>query len=194
MWEELEIEMDPAFLERDTLRKAGQPVEIARTERLLIRETIPSDVLELYRIGRMKAMEGWIQPVQKSLEEEMEYTKAYIEHAYAFYDYGLWTLLDAESGEIVGRAGLMPSKILDDAVEVGYMIAPEYQRRGMAAEAVRAILDYAWHVLDLDELHLLILPQNTPSVRTAQKSGFMLKETMQWENNDLLHYIWRVDA
>lgn len=192
MWDELEI--DPAFTERDAFRKAGRPVEIARTVRLLIRETILSDVPELYRIGTLPEIAKWIRPMQKTLEEELEYTKAYIRHAYAFYDYGLWTLTDEESGRIVGRAGLMPSEILHDAVEVGYMIAPEYQKRGLAAEAAEAILDYAEHVLNLDEIHLLTLPYNTASVRIAEKSGFVLRETVQWEERDLLHYIWRVDV
>ena len=35
---ETDWELDPEFEKRDALRKAGQPVEIARTERLLIRE------------------------------------------------------------------------------------------------------------------------------------------------------------
>ena len=44
---ESDWELDPEFEKRDALRKAGIPVEIARTDQLLIRETIDSDISEL---------------------------------------------------------------------------------------------------------------------------------------------------
>ena len=52
---ESDWELDPEFEKRDALRKAGIPVEIARTDQLLIRETIDSDISELYRIGTDQA-------------------------------------------------------------------------------------------------------------------------------------------
>lgn len=193
MWAEFDIELDPAFVERDAARKAGHPVEIARTARTVIRETIFADVPKLYRIGTMPEMAGWIQPMQKSLEEELEFMQAYIAHAYPFYDYGLWTLLDRGTGRVIGRAGLMPSEILDDAVELGYMIAPEYQRQGLAVECGGAILEYASEVLDLTELHLLAERNNEASVRTAKRLGFEEKEILYQNHKELIHYIWRVD-
>ena len=51
-----EFDMDPAFLERDRLRKTGLPVKIAETERLLIRETIPVDIPALYEIWKQDGM------------------------------------------------------------------------------------------------------------------------------------------
>ena len=43
MWEEEYPELDPAFVERDHRRKEGLPVLIARTARLVIRETVMED-------------------------------------------------------------------------------------------------------------------------------------------------------
>ncbi len=120
MWEGLDTEMDPAFLERDARRKAGKPVEIARTERLIVRETILKDVPDLYKIWREPGTSDYIRPMQPTLEEELEFMEAYIRHAYAFYDFGLWTVLEKESGQVVGRAGLFLSEILENAVELGF--------------------------------------------------------------------------
>lgn len=171
-WEEGGILLDPAFEERDRLRKAGKPVEIARTERLLIRETVLSDVPRLYEIFHEAGAGDWMEPLQPTLQEEMEFMEAYIRYAYAFYDFGLWTVLESASGEIVGRAGLFPSKVLDEAVELGYLIAPGRQRRGYAAECGRAILSYAFEVLDLKEIHIRTDCRNLASVRTAERLGF----------------------
>ena len=84
-------ELDPAFVKRDAARKAGLPVEIARTKRLLIRETILEDVPKLYQLWQEPSVKRYVQPMQPTLEEEIAYMAAYIRHAYAFYDFGLWT-------------------------------------------------------------------------------------------------------
>ena len=130
---ESDWELDPEFEKRDALRKAGIPVEIARTDQLLIRETIDSDISELYRIGTDQAVRKYIAPMQPTLEEEIVYTKAYVRHMYAFYDFGLWTVLEKDAygqERVIGRAGLFPSERLAGQIEMGYMIAPECQGNG----------------------------------------------------------------
>lgn len=189
MWEELDMELDPAFLERDALRKAGRPVRIAETEHLLIRETILADVPGLYEIYEQAGVKGQVKPMQPTLQEELDFMEAYIRHAYSFYDYGIWTVLEKKSGAVIGRAGLFPSEILEDAVELGYLIAPAWQRHGFAKECGRAILQYAGQVLELSEVHLLADCRNTASMRTAAALGFKNAETLHRDGEILAHFI-----
>jgi RimJ/RimL family protein N-acetyltransferase len=188
---DMDIEMDPAFLERDAQRKAGQPVKIAETERLLLRESILSDTPIFYENRARTGGNREVMQMQPSLSEEMEFMDAYIRNAYAFYDYGLWTVLEKESGRIIGRAGLQPSEILKDAVELGYMIIPNYQHRGYAVECGLAILQYAHEVLDMEEIHLLTDDWNEASIRTAERLGFQKTESIHTNNRKLLHFRWR---
>ena len=168
----MESALDPAFLERDRLRKSGIPVKIAETERLLLRETIPSDIPNLYEIWKQGGMVRGTVPVLNTLDEETEFMEAYIRHAYLFYDFGLWTVIEKQSGQIIGQAGLFVSELLDDAVELGYLIGQSYRGKGYAQECGRAILAYAEEVLDLEELHVLIERTNDTSLHVAQKLGF----------------------
>lgn len=191
IWNEADI--DPAFAERDRCRKAGRPVEIAKTERLLIRETIMEDVPKLYEIRQRTGMGGHTEPACPTLKEEMEFMEAYIRHMYAFYDFGLWTVLERENGRIAGRAGLFPSKILDEGVEMGYMIAPDFRRRGYGTECCRAILAYAFQVLDLPDIHVLIDVRNRASVRTVGKIGFIEREKIRIGQTEYLHGYYHAD-
>ena len=168
---ESDWELDPEFEKRDALRKAGIPVEIARTDQLLIRETIDSDISELYRIGTDQAVRKYIAPMQPTLEEEIVYTKAYVRHMYAFYDFGLWTVLEKDAygqERVIGRAGLFPSERLAGQIEMGYMIAPECQGNGYGKEAAETVLRYAFNVLDLEEVHLFAEKENKASVKLAE--------------------------
>ncbi len=182
-----EPDLDPAFVKRDRCRKAGIPVRIAETARLLIRETVLEDVPALYAIRQQPGTGGGVDPVQPTLEEEKEFMAAYIRHAYAFYDFGLWTVLERQSGRIVGRAGLFPSKLLNEGVELGYLIAADRRRRGYAVECGQAILRYAYETLELAEIHILAEIRNEASLRTAGRLGFTEREKLKNGRNVYLH-------
>ena len=186
-------ELDPEFEKRDALRKAGIPVEIARTDRLLIRETIDSDIPELYRIGTDQAVTKYIVPMQPTLEEEIVYTKAYVRHMYAFYDFGLWTVLEKDAygqERVIGRAGLFPSERLDGQIEMGYMIAPECQGNGYGKEAAEIVLRYAFNVLDLEEVHLFAEKENKASVKLAETLLIKVPGGQKEKWQDLAHFWW----
>lgn len=190
---ESDWELDPEFEKRDALRKAGIPVEIARTDQLLIRETIDSDISELYRIGTDQAVRKYIAPMQPTLEEEIVYTKAYVRHMYAFYDFGLWTVLEKDAygqERVIGRAGLFPSERLDGQIEMGYMIAPECQGNGYGKEAAETVLRYAFDVLDLEEVHLFAEKENKASVKLAETLLIKVPGGQKEKWQDLAHFWW----
>lgn len=190
---ESDWELDPEFEKRDALRKAGIPVEIARTDQLLIRETIDSDISELYRIGTDQAVRKYIAPMQPTLEEEIVYTKAYVKHMYAFYDFGLWTVLEKDAygqERVVGRAGLFPSERLAGQIEMGYMIAPECQGNGYGKEAAEIVLRYAFNVLDLEEVHLFAEKENKASVKLAETLLIKVPGGQKEKWQDLAHFWW----
>ena len=190
---ESDWELDPEFEKRDALRKAGIPVEIARTDQLLIRETIDSDISELYRIGTDQAVRKYIAPMQPTLEEEIVYTKAYVKHMYAFYDFGLWTVLEKDAygqERVIGRAGLFPSERLAGQIEMGYMIAPECQGNGYGKEAAEIVLRYAFNVLDLEEVHLFAEKENKASVKLAETLLIKVPGGQKEKWQDLAHFWW----
>ena len=190
---ESDWELDPEFEKRDALRKAGIPVEIARTDQLLIRETIDSDISELYRIGTDQAVRKYIAPMQPTLEEEIVYTKAYVKHMYAFYDFGLWTVLEKDAygqERVIGRAGLFPSERLAGQIEMGYMIAPECQGNGYGKEAAETVLRYAFNVLDLEEVHLFAEKENKASVKLAETLLIKVPSGQKEKWQDLAHFWW----
>lgn len=190
---ESDWELDPEFEKRDALRKAGIPVEIARTDQLLIRETIDSDISELYRIGTDQAVRKYIAPMQPTLEEEIVYTKAYVRHMYAFYDFGLWTVLEKDAygqERVIGRAGLFPSERLAGQIEMGYMIAPECQGNGYGKEVAETVLRYAFNVLDLEEVHLFVEKENKASVKLAETLLVKVPGGQKEKWQDLAHFWW----
>ena len=158
-------ELDIEYLERVRRRYNHIPWDIGETERCLIRELSLSDLPALYELYAKPGMTDYVEPLY-DYETELEYQKAYIENMYGFYEYGMWLVFSKETGKLIGRAGL-------EHDELGYMIAPELQKRGYATEVCRFIIDYVRENTDFEELYCRIDERNEASVRLAKKLGFV---------------------
>ena len=112
---------------------------------------------------------------------------------YAFYDFGLWTVLEKDAygqERVIGRAGLFPSERLDGQIEMGYMIAPECQGNGYGKEAAETVLRYAFNVLDLEEVHLFAEKENKASVKLAETLLIKVPGGQKEKWQDLAHFWW----
>jgi RimJ/RimL family protein N-acetyltransferase len=82
-------------------------------------------------------------------------------------------LVPTGQGELVGTCtlfGLVPSS---RRAEVGFALAKPAWRQGYMSEALRALLDHAFTVLDLNRVEADTDPRNLPSVRLLERLGFV---------------------
>lgn len=91
------------------------------------------------------------------------------------HGYGLFTVTDRATGEVIGDCGLEHMDVEGaEAVELGYDIRRDRWHRGFATEAAAAVRDYAFHDLRLPGLISLIRVGNLASRRVAEKIGMHL--------------------
>lgn len=164
-------EVEEASLEMAYRRLAGLPWEILQTERCLIRETTVEDVDSFYRLYADPSITEYMEPLFEYRDEEIAYTKNYIEKVYGFYGYGMWTVLEKNSGEVIGRAGISWREGYD-LPELGFVIGVSWQRQGYAFEVCTAILAYAKTELFMEQVQALVQPENKNSLRLCEKLGF----------------------
>jgi RimJ/RimL family protein N-acetyltransferase len=80
-------------------------------------------------------------------------------------------------GEMIGHAGFHGPPGVNaikapDAVEIGYTIFPPHRRQGFAAEAARALLDWAARAHAIGHFVASVAPENDPSLRLVRGLGF----------------------
>lgn len=82
-------------------------------------------------------------------------------------------VVEKTNHKLIGYAGLFyfPDIAGQPEIEAGYRLARSYWRQGFATEAVAAIRDHAFTLLCLPRLIAMIDPQNTASIRVAEKIG-----------------------
>ena len=101
--------------------------------------------------------------------------------------YGHWVLEELDTGEPVGRAGLLKPDGWPD-LEVGWTVAREHWGKGYAPEAARAACRYAHDELGARHIVSLILPSNANSIRVAEKLGEKVEGSFQLRDFDLRVY------
>ncbi len=173
--------IDITYLERICRRYAGKPWEILQTKRCIVRETTVEDVDAFYKIYAEPSITAHMEGLFEDREKEIAYVKNYIKNIYHFYEYGLWTVLEKESGNVIGRAGISWREETQ-TVEIGYVIAVPYQQKGYAYEVCDAISNYAKEELELEELYAYIKEENEASIRLCKKLGFQKGEMVPIRN------------
>lgn len=177
-------EVDEAFLQHIFNRHHHIPCRIAETVRCVIREFDLADLDELielydqpgitYRLAADGSrLPGYIEPLYPP-EEERVYQENYIRHMYRYFGYGMWLVIEKESGRLIGRIGLENRNYPEGMEqELGYLIHPSWQRRGFAAEVCLAVIDYAKKHLECKKLNLLTEADNLASLALAERLGFV---------------------
>ena len=163
-------------------RYSGEPWEILKTERLLIRETTVDDVDEFYKLYKDPSMKRFMEGLFDDPEDEKRYQRDYIKKVYGLMGFGVWTLVRREDGAVIGKAGYSVRNGFDE-VELGYLVGKDYQRHGYALEACAAILDYGRDVLQFDAVQTLVKAENTVSIHMCEKLGFKKESEVEVEEN-----------
>lgn len=90
--------------------------------------------------------------------------------------YGYWSFIDRESGAFLGNGGLARFERdlseLTGYPEAGWAFVPEAWGKGLATEAMAAVIAWADEMLGRPEIRCIIDPGNIASQRVAAKLGF----------------------
>jgi RimJ/RimL family protein N-acetyltransferase len=144
--------------------------ERVRTERLVLRPPRPEDTDDVYRACQDAETQRWLlalpDPYTRESAREFVEEVAPGERAKGR---ALTTFLEAD-GQFVGAGGLhfVAGRL---GPEIGYWIAPWARGRGFAAEAARALAEWALS-RGAPRVHLFADVGNAPSLAVARRAGF----------------------
>lgn len=95
-----------------------------------------------------------------------------------FWEQDEGTLLIWRADVLVGHIEFFRPVNYWDAYELSYQLyGAEHAGRGDTTEAVRLLVDYLFGTKKVNRLSLVIVPENAPSRRIAEKCGFQLEGT-----------------
>ena len=173
-------ELDFDYLEKVYRRYVGIPWDILTTDRCLVRETGVEDLDAFYEIYAEPSVTQYTEGLYPEYAQEEAYLQDYTKNMYYFYNYGVWTICDKITGQVIGRAGFSNREGYEDP-ELGFVIGVPWQRQGYATEVCKSLLEYGKEELGFEQVQMLVMPENEVSLRLAGKLGFHRLDQVTWE-------------
>jgi ribosomal-protein-alanine N-acetyltransferase len=142
------------------------------TERLALRWLTPADVPALYEVfSDPEVTQYWSAPALADLTAA-EALLAEIREAFARRTLLQWGIARRADDRVVGTctlAGLTPAH---RRAELGFALGRPHWGRGYIAEALPALVSFAFEELGLHRLEADVDPRNRASIRTLERLGF----------------------
>lgn len=157
------------------------PFPNLETERLYLRRITYEDVDEIFALRSDPEVMKYIpKPLVQTTEEALAHI-AIIDENIDNYESINWAITLKGNPKLIGIIGHYRIQPENFRAEIGYMLLPEYQGKGIITEAIKKTLKYGFETMKLHSVEAIILPENFASERVLQKSGFV-KEAHFKEN------------
>ena len=151
------------------------PIE---TRSLLLRQFVADDATAALHLSHEEAYRTWLP------------NQVYRDHAHALSElaflidqfstpgnprHGAYVLAieHRTDGALIGHVGFSP---LDDEVEIGFSIGRNYQRQGLATEAILAASRWVLQTFKLDRIIAVASAKNISSKRALERARFAYQE------------------
>ena len=150
------------------------PFPILKTQRLLLRQVNTNDAETILSLRSNDEVMKYIpRPYLKTKEEVLELIALFddkIENGIGI-NWGICFLGDPE--KLIGIIGHYRLKPEHYRAEVGYMIFPEYNGKGIVSEALQRVVEYGFKEMKLHSIEAILDPKNKGSEKVLVKNGFV---------------------
>jgi aminoglycoside 6'-N-acetyltransferase len=154
------------------------------TERLILRRSLPEDAeaIAAYRSDpTVHVTQGWTRTDADHVRSEAEEMLTRLPGAQGWVQF---SVLERDGGRLVGDVGICPAEDEPGVMKIGYTVAPAAQGRGYATEAVSALIDYAFDMLEAEVVRAYADADNLPSRRVMEKVGMTLIDVFHGQDED----------
>jgi ribosomal-protein-alanine N-acetyltransferase len=154
---------------------------LLETERLILRpyrEDDLDDLATLLADPDVTRFLSYSRP--RSREETAEKLHNILQH-WRRHGFGIFVLLDRADGRFAGHCGVADA-------ELAYCLVKRSWGRGLATEAVRAVLRHAFERVGLPRVVGVAMAENVASQRVMAKSGMTLQGPYQFDRRQAVLY------
>lgn len=195
------LKIDKATLKKALERETSDSVAnafVCESERVFLRPYTQADFAALHKIVSDKeTMVAWGHGFSK--KESEEWLEKQLAH-YQQYGFGIWAIVEKQSGKIIGNAGLNHTEIslkgkTQKIVEIGYLLHRDFWGKGYGSEVARMCAKYGFETLGLEEVYCLIKEDNLSSLKVAKKLSMQKvgEYPKPYKGKKINHLVFKLD-
>jgi len=150
------------------------------TERLVLRPFDRGDVDATFRnwAGDERVQKLYGEPVYPTREAVSELLDGYMRR-YEQGDYYRWVIDEKNGARSIGQIAFFLVDPKNHFAEIEYCIGVEFQGKGYATEATRAVIEYGFQKMGLNKVQICHNARNPRSKRVIEKCGFTHEGTLR---------------
>lgn len=154
---------------------------VLETERLILRQLTLVDSQDYLDIrSNSKVMKYQGRPAGETIEDAKKIINQTTESLAG--NKGIcWAICLIDNPKLIGTIGFYRTEFEHYRTEIGYELHPDYWKKGMASEAMQAVLNYAFSKTKVHSVEANIDPVNLPSALILERNHF-IKEAHFREN------------
>lgn len=143
------------------------------TDRLILRRFEYSDTAAMlkYWIADEKIQSMYSEPTYTTEDAVHGLLDKYIS-SYENEDYYRWAVILKDTNECIGQIAYFLVDSKNNFAEIEYCIGWDFQCRGLATEATKAVIKYGFENIGLHKVQICHKSINIPSKRVIEKCGF----------------------
>lgn len=165
---------------------------LLETPRLIFRELQEEDASSMFELDSNAEVHRYLGNTPIQSKEESERVIQFIRKQYIDHGVGRWALIEKQSGDFMGWAGLKLVKEEinghKDFYDLGYRFMPRYWDQGYATEACKALITYAFETLQIKNVFAFVDAENAASIKVLQKAGLQCVNQFEYQAQNHLWF------
>ncbi|MEG0453173.1 MAG: GNAT family protein [Coprobacillus sp.] len=152
--------------------------QMIETKRLILRcfDYLDSDTMLKNWIADENVQSLYAEPVYTTKNAVNKLLDTYIS-SYEKKDYYRWAIILKENNDCIGQIAYFLVNSDNHFAEIEYCIGSNFQKKGFATEATKAIIDFGFNTMNLHKIQISHKSMNIPSQRVIEKCGFKYEGT-----------------
>ncbi len=149
------------------------------TERLVLRRMRKSDLFDVFDYASCDEVTRYLLWYP---HPDIKFTKRYLSIVDSKYKNGTfydWAVVDKKSGHMIGTCGFTALDAENNRGEIGYVLNRKFWGRGLAAEAVRAVVTFGFEILGLNRIEAKYIVENKASRRVLEKCSMRFEGVLR---------------
>ncbi|MFI5451650.1 GNAT family N-acetyltransferase [Pedobacter sp. UC225_61] len=147
---------------------------VLETERLLLREHALTDADTLFALRTNENVMRFIDRERPKTVKDIETFIATFNDGFKQGQHLAWVIaLKENPTQMIGSIGYWRANLANYRAEIGYMLHPNYWRKGIISEALNATIAFGFNQMKLHTIQANINPGNDASRQILLKHGFV---------------------
>ena len=147
------------------------------TERLLLRRMNVADQNEIFFLRSNESVLEFIDiPKAETVDDAIKFIEK-INNCIAQNESIMWAITLKENNTLIGTICLWNIDAENNKAEIGYMLHPNFQAKGIMQEAVVKIIEYGFEAMQLNSIVAAFQSNNLRSLKLLERNGFFYEST-----------------